>query len=113
MEKETSELFRLHHTFYDYLIFVHKFISLFPVSKTYHHDTLVAVGTNIYVYDRANVVRVYRDHSFPILGLFILGHYLLSYDTDNNIMVSTELSKYNLRIKHLVHRLRYLISNKE
>ena len=47
------------------------------------HDSFVAVDSLIYVYNRVENVRVYREHRVPILGMLLVGSLLLSYDGDN------------------------------
>ena len=51
------------------------------------HETFVAVGQQIIVYDRANIVRKYEAHVHPITGMISVGNTLISYDQANNIKV--------------------------
>ncbi len=51
------------------------------------HETFVAVGQQIIVYDRANIVRTYEAHVHSISGMISVGNTLISYDQANNIKV--------------------------
>lgn len=55
--------------------------------QAYHHETFVSSGTNIYVFYRTNIVKEYAIHDHEILGMTMIGHILLSYDTANIIKV--------------------------
>lgn len=50
------------------------------------HETFAAVGNNILVYDRANIVRKY-EHANAVVGMISVGKTLISYDVENNIKV--------------------------
>jgi len=52
------------------------------------HDTFVAVGQVIYVYNRSEIVRTYESHSSFIIGMSMIGTILLSYDSDNKVVLT-------------------------
>lgn len=55
------------------------------------HDTFVAVGSDIVVFDRANIVRTYSVHADSIAGMVSVGHTLISFDRTNCIRVITKV----------------------
>ena len=56
--------------------------------ETSGHETYTSVGCDIIVYYRNDIVRTYKNHTCRILGLLIVGNILLSYDIDNNIVIT-------------------------
>jgi hypothetical protein len=60
-------------------------------SQVYRHDTFVATGKQLVVYNRNRVVRTYLHHEAVVRGLAMVGNLLLSYDTDNVVWVSTDM----------------------
>lgn len=58
------------------------------------HDTFIAVGSDIIVYDRANIVRKYSVHTENIVGMVSVGHILVSFDQGNRIKVTKSFAKY-------------------
>jgi U3 small nucleolar RNA-associated protein 21 len=51
------------------------------------HETFVAVGKEIVVYKRNRVVRTYREHEANVVGLFLVGTAMLSWDSGNTVNI--------------------------
>ena len=51
------------------------------------HETFCAVGSDIVVYDRVQIVRTHKVHDALIIGMIMIGKNLISYDIENNIKV--------------------------
>ena len=56
------------------------------------HETFCAVESEIIVYNRTKIVRVYREHAFPVLGLISIGKILISFDEGNVLTVKLSCS---------------------
>lgn len=66
------------------------------------HETYCAVDNTIIVYNRNRIVNKYEQHQAVILGLYIIGKTLLSYDTENNLKV------YDIKERKIVSSLKLL-----
>ena len=66
------------------------------------HETYCAVDNKIIVYNRNRIVNKYEQHQASILGLYIIGKTLLSYDTENNMRV------FDIKERVLVSSLKLL-----
>lgn len=54
-------------------------------------DTFVGIGNTITVFHRASPVRTYSFHEAPILGMYQIGKFLISYDSNNVVsMIDTQ-----------------------
>ncbi len=51
------------------------------------HETFVATGRKILVYDRLRIVRTYEEHEADIVDMCLVGDVLFSFDTENNMKV--------------------------
>lgn len=62
------------------------------LSQGLGHETFCSVGNDIISYDRTQIVRSYKVHDSPILGLLIIGHNLISFDESSNVKVCYDSS---------------------
>lgn len=75
------------------------------------HDTFVAVDNTIIVYNRTNIVRKYTDHKSRICGMLAVGENLVSYDSDNNLLIFNVKERVLASSMHLLQAKNACITN--